>query len=141
MHFRRLGPVTLLADIATAAQLTDSAGLQVNTNPTMAYSGAMIDMNNQLGFLTKWHGTDVVGMTNAYKEDGVTPILNPNWIYILPGGQSADMRNLKIVNEGGVNSMASQNIDDRVTEMLLYTWFGAAFVVGKNPTSGAHLIA
>ena len=80
-------------------------------------------------------------MTNAYKDDGVTPVLNPDWIYIIPGGQSADMRNLKIVNEGGINSMASQNIDDRVYETLLYTWFGAAFVVGKNPTSGAHEIA
>lgn len=114
MHFRRLGPVTILADIATAAQLTESAGLQVNTNPTMSYSGSMLDQHNQLGYLTKWHGSDLVALTNAYKADGVTPVLDPNWIYILPSGQSAEMRNLKMVNEGGVNSMASQNIDDRV---------------------------
>ena len=141
MHFRRLGPVTLLGDIAAVGQLSASAGMQINGTPTMAYSGNMIDTNNQNGYMFKWHGADVVGMVNAYKDDGVTPVLNPDWIYIIPGGQSADMRNLKIVNEGGINSMASQNIDDRVYETLLYTWFGAAFVVGKKPTSGAHEIA
>ena len=138
IHFRRLGPVTLLGDIAIVSQLASSAGMAINANPTMAYSGSMLDENNQNGFLGKWHACDVVGMTNAYEDDGVTPVLNPNWIYIIPGAASKDMRNLKIVNEGGVNSMSSQNIDDRVTEILLYTWFGAAFVVGKNPTIGAY---
>ena len=140
VHFRRLGPVTLLGDIAAVGQLDASTGMAINSNPTMAYSGSMLDEHNQNGFIGKWKGADVVGMMNAYDEDGVTPLLDPNWIYIIPGAQSRDMRNLKIVNEGGVNSMASQNIDDRVSEILLYTWFGAAFVVGKNPTSGAHLI-
>jgi hypothetical protein len=140
-HFRRLGPVTLLGDIAAVGQLDVSAGMQVNATPTWSYSGNMLDQHNDNGHLGRWHGADVVGMTNAYKEDGVTPVLNPNWIYIIPGAQSADMRNLKIVNEGGINSMANQNIDDRVTEILLYTWFGAAFVVGKNPTAGAHELA
>ena len=140
LHFRRLGPVTLIGDIASVGQLDKTAGMQINANPTWAYSGSMLDEHNENGFLGKWKGADVVGLTNAYKEDGITPVLNPNWIYIIPGGQSAEMRNLKIVNEGGVNSMASQNIDDRVTEVLLYTWFGAAFVVGKTPTSGAHEI-
>ena len=50
------------------------------------------------------------------------------------------MRNLKVVNEGPVNSMSSQNIDDRVYEILLDQWFGVAFVTGKTPTSGAHFI-
>lgn len=140
-HFRRLGPVALLGDIAAVSELTPSAGMQINGTPTMAYSGNMIDQNNDNGYLFKWHGADVMGMTNAYQADGITPVLNPNWIYILPGSQSADMRNLKIVNEGGVESMTSQNIDDRVTDLLIYTWFGAAFVVGKNPTSGAHELA
>ena len=141
LYFRRLGPVTLLGDIAAVGQLDKSAGMQINSTPTWAYSGNMLDQHNANGYLGKWKGADVIGMTNAYKEDGVTPVLNENWIYIIPGGQSAEMRNLKIVNEGGINSMASQNIDDRVYETLLYTWFGAAFVVGKNPTSGAHEIS
>jgi len=140
MHFRRLGPVTLLGDIAAVSQLDASAGMAINANPTMAYSGSMLDEHNQNGFIGKWKGCDVVGMTNAYDEDGVTPVLDPNWIYIVPGAQSTEMRNLKIVNEGGVNSMSNQSIDDRTLDTLIYTWFGAAFVVGKNPTSGAHLL-
>lgn len=113
-HFRRLGPVVLLGDIAAVTQLDASTGMQINANPTMQYSGTMLDQHNQNGFIGKWHGCDVVGMTNAYADDGVTPILDPDWLYIIPGAQSADMRNLKVVNEGGVNAMASQNIDDRV---------------------------
>ena len=141
MYFYRMGPVTLLGDIAAVGQLDASAGMTVNSTPTWAYSANMLDQHNANRFIGKWHGADVVGLINAYKDDGVTPVLNPNWIYIIPGGQSAAMRNLKIVNEGGINAMASQNIDDRVTETLLYTWFGAAYVVGKHPTSGAHELA
>ena len=59
---------------------------------------------------------------------------------VIPGGMGADMRNLKVVNEGPVNAMPSQNIDDRVYEILLDQWFGAAFVVGKVPNIGAHVI-
>ena len=79
-------------------------------------------------------------MTNAYEEGSVTPILDEDWLYILPGGMSADMRNLKIVNEGPVNAMPSQNIDDMVYEVRLDQWFGAAFVVGQKPNIGAYCI-
>ncbi len=137
MHFRRFGPVTILGDMALVSQLAAWTGMAVNPT-SMQYSGNMLDERNKNGFIGNYNGCAVVGMTNAYEDDGVTPILNPNWLYILPGGQTADARNLKLVNEGGVNSMSSQNIDDRTYEVLLDTWFGAAFVTGKNPTSGAH---
>lgn len=137
MHFRRFGPVTILGDMALVSQLAAWTGMAVNST-SMQYSGNMLDERNKNGFIGNYNGCAVVGMTNAYEDDGVTPILNPNWLYILPGGQTADARNLKLVNEGGVNSMSSQNIDDRTYEVLLDTWFGAAFVTGKNPTSGAH---
>lgn len=139
-HFRRFGPVTILGDIAAVSQMSGLSGMATNATPNYAFSGNMIDEHNANGFLGNYNGCSVIAMTNAYEDDGVTPVLNPNWLYIVPGGQSAEMRNLKIVNEGGVNSMASQNIDDRAYEVLLYTWFGAAFVVGQHPTSGAHFI-
>ena len=53
VHFRRLGPVTLLGDIAIASQLATSSGMAINANPTMAYSGSMLDENNQNGFIGK----------------------------------------------------------------------------------------
>lgn len=141
MHFRRLGPVTILGDMASVAQLSPLTGMAVNATPTMQYSGNMLDERNNNGFIGRYNGCDVVAMNNTYGEDGVTPTLATDWLYIIPGGQSADMRNLKIVNEGGVNSMTSQSIDDRTYDILIDTWFGVAFVTGKNPTSGAHLIA
>lgn len=137
MHFRRFGPVTILGDIAIVSQLAAFTGMAVNAS-SVQFSGNLIDEHNNNGFIGNYNGCAVVGMTNAYDEDGVTPILNPDWLYILPGGQTAEARNLKLVNEGGINSMASQSIDDRTYEILLDTWFGAAFVTGKNPTSGAH---
>lgn len=112
-HFRRFGPVTILGDIAIVSQLAGWTGMAVNAN-SMQYSGNLIDERNNNGFIGNYNGCSVVGMTNAYEEDGITPILNPNWLYILPGGQTAEARNLKLVNEGGINSMPSQNIDDRV---------------------------
>lgn len=139
-HFRRFGPVTLLGDMAIVSQLAGFTGMAVNST-SMQYSGNLIDERNNNGFIGNYNGCAVVGMTNAYEDDGVTPVLNPNWLYILPGGQTAEARNLKLVNEGGINSMSSQNIDDRVYEVLLDCWFGAAFVTGRNPTSGAHELA
>ena len=112
-HFQRLGPVTLLGDRVAVSQLAPFTGMQANST-TRQYSGGQIDERNGNGFIANYLGADVVAMNNAYNDDGVTPILNPNWIYIIPGGQSATMRNLKVVNEGPVSSMASQSIDDRV---------------------------
>lgn len=138
-YFRRLGPVTLLGDISAVGQLAGNTGMAVSSTGVQ-FSGNLIDENNNNGFIGRYKGSDVIAMTNAYEEGSTTPILATDWIYIIPGGQSAEMRNLKIVNEGPVNSMASQNIDDRTYEILLDQWFGVAFVVGKLPTSGAHYI-
>jgi len=141
LHFRRLGPVTIMGDMAAVSQLSALTGMQINATPTMQYSGSMIDERNQNGFIGRYNGCDVVAMTNTYDEDGVTPVLATDWLYILPGGASAEARNLKIVNEGGINSLAAQSIQDMVYEVRLDQWFGVAFVTGKNPTSGAHLLA
>ena len=140
LHFRRLGPVTLAGDLGAVSQLSPLTGMATNSAPIMAFSGNMLDEHAQNGFIGNYNGCAVTAFQNAYKDDGVTPVLNPNWLYIIPGAASRDARNLKVVNEGGVNQMPSQNIDSRTYEVLLYTWFGAAFVVGKNPTAGAHYI-
>ena len=138
-YFRRIGPVTLLGDIAAVSQLAGHTGMAVSSTGKQ-FSGNMIEENNNNGFIGRYKACDVIAMTNAYEDGQTTPILATDSIYIIPGGQSPEMRNLKIVNEGPVNSMASQNIDDRTYEILLDQWFGVAFVVGKNPTSGAHYI-
>ena len=138
-YFRRLGPVTLLGDLAAVGQLAGHTGMATSSTGVQ-FSGNMIEENNNNGFIGRYKACDVIAMNNAYEEGSTTPILATDWIYIIPGGQSSEMRNLKVVNEGPVNSMASQNIDDRVYEVLLDQWFGVAFVVGRQPTSGAHYI-
>ena len=138
-YFRRLGPVTLLGDYAAVSQLAPLTGMAVNAN-TNQFSGNLIDEHNNNGFIGRYIGNEVLSMNNAYEEGSTTPILSEDWIYILPGGLTADARNLKVVNEGGVNAIDSQSIDDMVYEMRLDQWFGAAFVTGKLPTMGAYKI-
>lgn len=139
-YFKRLGPVTILGDSAAVGQLAPLAGMAINATPTYQFSGNMIDEHNNNGFLGRYNACNVVAMDNAYEDGKTTPILATDWLYILPGAVSADMRNLKVVNEGNVEAMNSQSIDDRTYEILLYQWFGAAFVVGRNPLIGAYYI-
>ncbi len=138
-YFRRLGPVSLLGDYAAVSQLAPLTGMAVNAN-TNQFSGNLIDEHNNNGFIGRYIGNEVLSMNNAYEEGSTTPILSEDWIYILPGGLTADARNLKVVNEGNVNAIDSQSIDDMVYEMRLDQWFGAAFVTGKLPTMGAYKI-
>lgn len=142
-YFSRLGKVTLLGDQAAISQLAGLTGMVMNpgaANPSWQRSGNMIDEFNANGFIGTYKGCNVVKLVNGYRDDEVTPILDPNWIYIIPAGMTGDARNLKIVNEGGINSMASQNIDDLTYEVRLDQWFGAGFITGKKPTIGAYKI-
>lgn len=142
-YFRRLGPVTLIGDHAAVNKLSGLVGMVMNpdaTAPSTQRSGNMVDEYNMNGFIGRYLGCNVVALTNGYRDDDVTPILNPDWIYIIPGGATGDARNLKVVNEGGLNSMASQNIDDLTYEVRLDQWFGAAFITGRKPTIGAYYI-
>lgn len=138
-YFRRLGPVAILGDNSAVGELANFAGMAINST-TMQFSGRMIDERNDNGFLGRYNGCDVLTMANAYEEGSTTPILAIDWLYILPGGVSPEMRNLKIVNEGNINAIESQNIDDLAYEVRLDQWFGAAFVVGTLPMIGAYKI-
>lgn len=137
MHFRRLGPVTIMGDIAAVAQLAPLTGMAFSTTQTQR-TDAMIQEFNENGYIGKYMGCDVIAMTNAFEPNSITPVLNPDVLYLVVGGLSANEMNLKLVNEGNVTAMESNNIDDRVEEILLYQWFGSAFVTGKYPTIGAH---
>ena len=142
-YFRRLGPVTLLGDLAAVSQLAGITGMVMNEGaqyPSIQRAPSMVEEFNGNGFIGMYNGCRVVAMQNGYRDDEVTPILNPNWIYIIPGGATGDARNLKVVNEGGVTALASQNIDDMVYEVRLDEWFGAGFVQGKKPQIGAYYI-
>lgn len=126
-YFSRLGPVTLLGDRAAVSQLAGVAGMVLNAAPTLndsfrLPSNAMIDEQNANGFIGRYNGCNVIALTNGYRDDSTTPILDPDWIYIIPGGMSGDARNLKVVNEGSIQSIDSQNIDDMTYEVRLDQW-------------------
>ncbi len=133
-YFRRLGPVSIVGDIEAVSKLSTVAGME------MQRSDAMLNEYNENGFIGKYNGCNVIAMANAYEAGSTEPILNPNWLYVVPGNLSADARNLKVVNEGGMNSFEAQDINDMVFEVRLDQWFGAAFVTGKLPTLGCYLI-
>lgn len=136
-HFRRQGNVTIIGD--SVEDFFALAGAPVNGS-TVQYSGSMIDEMNNNGFIGKYLGNNLVKLQNAYEDDGVTPVLNPNWYYILVGGTSRDLMNLKVLNEGPVYSMTQQTIDDHTFETEIQQRFGAGFAVGSHPSCGAHEI-
>ena len=134
-HFKRLGNVTILGD--SVEDFFSLAGAQANAN-TVQYSGSLIDEMNNNGFIGKYNGASLVKLLNTYEDDGVTPVLNPDWYYILVSGVSRDQMNLKALNEGPVYSMTQQTIDDHTFETELTQRFGAGFIVGNKPTCGAY---
>lgn len=120
-YFRRLGPVTILGDIAAVGQLAGLTGMAASSTQTQ-FSDDQINENNDNGFIGKYMGCDVIALQNAYKPGTTTPILSVDMLYIIPGGMTGDARNLKVVNEGGVNAFESQNIDDLVYEVRIDQW-------------------
>lgn len=136
-HFKRLGNVTILGD--SVEDFFGIAGVSVNSS-TVQYSGSMIDEFNQNGFIGKYNGASLVKLQNALEDDGVTPVLNPDWIYYLVSGISKDQMNLKVLNEGPVYSMTQQTIDDHTLETELTQRFGAGFIVGNKPNIGVYEI-
>jgi hypothetical protein len=136
-HFKYVGNVVILGD--QVEDFFGIAGAPINAN-TVQYSGNMIDTFNNNGMLGRYNGASLVKMQNALDDDGVTPILNPDWLYIMVSGVSRDQMNLKVLNEGPVYSMNQQTIDDHTLETELTQRFGAGFVVGNKPTMGAYEI-
>lgn len=169
-HFNRVGPVTLMGDRSAVQQIAGIAGWApsmfthtIPNNPTTpgtwpdSYPGtaptrispSLIDELNNTGIIGTYLGNSVVVMPNGYRDQKIKPILRADCIYLIPGGLAADQRNLKVVNEGPVQSFESQNIDDLTFEIRLEQWFGAAFISGKdagslntgrNPMIGLHEI-
>lgn len=134
-YFETLGPVTILGDRRAVSQLS------LTLDPTLpGYSDGMKNEYNESGYLGRYKGTPVVKLANAVQSGTTEPILNKDWLYLVPGGLSADTKNLKCVTEGNVQTMTSQNIDDLVFEMLIWEKFGAAFVSTDIPNIGAYQI-
>lgn len=136
-HWMRTGSVTLLGDIAIISQLAEQTGFTAAA-ATQQFSQNVIDEVMRTGMIGTYYGAKVINMVNPYMGDNVTPVLDTKRLYILPSGASADMRPLKVLYEGDVQSTESTNIDDLAYEVRLDQWFGAGVVVGNTPAMSIY---
>jgi len=136
-HWMRTGSVSLLGDIAIISQLAEQTGFTAAA-ATQQFSQNVIDEVMRTGLIGTYYGAKVINMVNPYLGDNVTPVIDTKRLYILPSGASADMRPLKVLYEGDVQSTESTNIDDLAYEVRLDQWFGAGIVVGKTPTMSVY---
>lgn len=136
-HWMRTGSVSLLGDIAIISQLAEQTGFTAAT-AAQQFSPSVIDEVMRTGLIGTYYGAKVINMVNPYMGDNVTPLIDTKRLYILPSGASADMRPLKVLYEGDVQSAESTNIDDLAYEVRLDQWFGAGIVVGKTPCMSVY---
>ena len=137
LHFRRLGGVAILGDPAILDRVAAATGFTTAVN-TVQHADEIINQYHKNGSIGAYRGAQVISMLNGYAADGVTPILDPAYLYIMSTGTSPDSRSLKIVEEGGVISNDFTNIDDLSYDVRLDQLFGAAFVVGRTPSLGVY---
>lgn len=136
-HWMRTGAVSLLGDIAIISKLAEQTGFTASTT-TQQYSPSIIDEYVRSGVIGTYYGAKVVNLVNPYLADNVTPQIDTKKLYILPTAAAADMRPLKVVFEGDVQSTESTNIDDLAYEVRLDQYFGAGIVIGKTPCMSVY---
>lgn len=132
LRARRSGGAALLGDIAVIDKLAPLTGFTYNTNQKQ-YSDDTVREYDRTGIVGFYKGATVGAFTNPYLPDGTT-LVDPGLLFILPVGLTPEMRNLKIVNEGPVMSFESTNIDDLTYEVRLDQHFGAAVIIGDQPS-------
>jgi len=137
-HWMRTGAVTLLGDIAIVSKLADETGFTAVAG-TQQYSPSIIDEVIKTGVIGVYYGAKVVNLVNPYLSDNVTPVIDTKRLYILPSAASVDMRPLKVLYEGDVQSTESTNIDDLAYEIRLDQFFGAGIVTGKTPAMSVYV--
>ena len=136
-HWMRTGSVPLLGAVAVISKLAEQTGFTAAT-ATQQYSPSVIEEVMRTGLIGTYYGAKVVTLVNPFLNDNITPLIDTRRLYILPSAASSDMRPLKVVYEGSVQSVESTNIDDLAYEIRLDQWFGAGIVTGKTPTMSVY---
>jgi hypothetical protein len=142
--FRRWGNVTLLGDPVLLQKIADSTGFTTTTS-TKQFADSIIIEQNQNGFIGTYKGSNVIQMNNPF-ERGTLPstvsgsdvdgqVLMIELLYIIPAGTVSP---LKVVIEGGVESMDAVSIDDNTMDVCLRQYFGSAVIYGDNPYLGVY---
>lgn len=139
MHWRRMGGVAIVGDIAAIDKLAALTGFSYNSSGDKQFAPGIIEEYHRTGVIGYYKGATVISMPNPYVDGTANTLLDSGYLYIIPVASSPDYRNLKVVNEGPVTAFEAQNIDDLVYEVRLDQWFGAAFLVGQQPSMGVYL--
>lgn len=135
----RWGKPSMFGDIVLLQKMAESTGFTTTTS-TKQYADTLIVEQNQNGFIGTYKGANVIQMVNPF-ERGSLPttvsgsdvdgqVLKIELLYMLPSGMQSP---LKVVNEGDIESMDAQNIDDNTMEVCLRKYFGSAVIYGDNP--------
>jgi hypothetical protein len=124
--FQRYGDVSIVGDIDVISQLTSLTGFNnVVADPLMVE-------HNQNGFIGTYKGANVVKLINPFADANMSgTVLRNDLLYIVPSGDPA-MRPLKVVFEGGIQSMDQTNINDLSYEMRFDRLFGVGIAAGVN---------
>lgn len=137
-HFRRLGQTVLIGDHAVMDKVALLTGFVPAGGTDAQFADDIMAQYHINGFIGSYRSARVLPLQNGYKADGVTPILDPAYIYIMPVAGSTDERSLKVVEEGPVMAHEETNIDDLSYDVRLDQFFGAAFIVGNVPNLGVY---
>ena len=128
----RTGGVSLIGDIAVIEKLTALTGFTADATHKQ-YADSLLVEHNANGYIGRYNGADVVRLSNPYQYYTDTPVAPIDKLFIVPTSADPSMRPLKIIREGGIQSMEQTNIDDLTYEVRLDQFFGAAIVIGERP--------
>ena len=130
LPMRRDGGAVILGDVALLDKLAPLAGF----TPASAthYSGDTIYDFHMNGKIDAYKGAAVTSLVNPTVDGRL--VYDPAFAYLMSVNTNVNDRNLKVVNEGGVQQIDATHIDNAVFEVRLDQLFGAAYVVGDTPT-------
>jgi hypothetical protein len=129
--------VTILGDIEAISKFAPLTGFTAATS-TQQFAPSIIEELNNVGYIGKYRGANLVVMANPYKEDNITTTLSKGYIYILPTAADLNMRPLKVLVEGNVQAEEARNIDDKTYEIRLDQFFGAVMAMGTTPMMACY---
>ncbi len=97
--------------------------------PTTAFIGDAdkSDVRNQ-GYIGRWKGADILILPQSFEdESNTTKVINDQYAYILPTGQNANEKSVKIAFEGETLVDEYKN-RDRSIEIQAYRKFGVGLI-------------
>ena len=142
-HWQRLsggGAPAIIGDIGVISKLAEQTGFTATLNPTnnatsveLQFNDGIIGEYNNFGYIGKYIGANVMQMVNPTHSGTDNYVFDLDKVFILPAGAVNELRPLKVLFEGDVESQEQTNIDDKSYEVRLDQYMGAGLVYGIRP--------